>query len=185
MEGSARRQVLRDPGVAPGSAPPRNPALLVRLYPADIDFGPSSRGEPRDRRVVADDLGELFQELVHSPSPLGRERVDRLGQETLETHLPSLVLDDENARREHAVYVGLSKDLRQAAVLLQASGAEMERARDLPEAEHDARKLASPDARDAFGRFMRAEETLASLLGQRLEADRAMTRQMDEAPARG
>jgi hypothetical protein len=105
--------------------------------------------------------------------------------ETLETHLPSLVLDDENARREHAVYVGLSKDLRQAAVLLQASGAEMERARELPEAEHDARKLASPDARDAFGRFVRAEETLASLLGQRLEADRAMTRQMDEAPARG
>jgi hypothetical protein len=103
---------------------------------------------------------------------------------TLESHLPSLDLEDENARKEQAVYSRLARDLRQAAALLRTSGEEMERARDLPEAAHDPEKTASPEAWEAFARLVRAEEMLADLLGQRLEADRAMARGM-EAAARG
>ena len=58
------------PGVTPAEASSR----------PDVGFGFSSYGEPRDRFVIPDDLGELLQEFVHPPVSFGRERADRLGQ---------------------------------------------------------------------------------------------------------
>ena len=48
--------------------------------PAEIGFGLSCSGEPGDRLVVPDGLGELFHELVHPLASLGGERGDGSGQ---------------------------------------------------------------------------------------------------------
>jgi hypothetical protein len=101
--------------------------------------------------------------------------------DTLEAHLAALEIDDENARRERDVYVGLVSEHRHTASLLQRTSGEMEACRTLPLAPHDLEKLASSEARAAFGRFVRAEEDLAALLEQTLERDRAMLAQMGGA----
>jgi hypothetical protein len=120
----------------------------------------------------------------NAPLPALLAEVAASMAKTLESHLPSLDLEDENARKERAVYSRLVRDLRQAAVLLRTSGEEMERARDLPAAAHDLEKAASPEAREAFARSIRAEAALADLLEQRLEANRALARRT-EAAVRG
>jgi hypothetical protein len=98
--------------------------------------------------------------------------------DTLEAHLQALDVDDENARREHDAYVGLVREHRRAAALLQKTSEDMEGCRTLPMAPHDPEKLVSSDARAAFARFVRAEEDFAALLEQTLERDRAMLAQM-------
>jgi hypothetical protein len=101
--------------------------------------------------------------------------------DTLEGHLQALDIDDENARREHDAYVGLVREHRHVAGVLQKTSEEMEACRTLPMAPHDPEKLVSSDARMAFARFVRAEEDLAALLEQTLERDRAMLAQMRRA----
>jgi hypothetical protein len=101
--------------------------------------------------------------------------------DTLEAHLQALDIDDENARRERDVYVGLVREHRRVAALLQETSEEMEACRTLPMAPHDPEKLVSPEARAAFARFVRAEEDLAAVLEQTLERDRAMLAQFPVA----
>ena len=50
------------------------------IGPAEVGFGLSGPGEPGDRLVVTDDLGELFHELVHPLASLGGEADDGAGQ---------------------------------------------------------------------------------------------------------
>jgi hypothetical protein len=98
--------------------------------------------------------------------------------DTLEAHLQALDLEDENARREQDVYVRLVDEQRRIAALLRTTSEEMQRCRTLPMAAHDPEKLASADAREAFARFVGAEEALATLLELTLQRDRAMLGEM-------
>jgi hypothetical protein len=80
--------------------------------------------------------------------------------------MQALPLEDEAARQEHAVYLRLVQEQRQAAGRLRAVAAEMEAARDLPMGAHDEATMRSPAAADAFQRYLQARRKLAALLEQ-------------------
>jgi hypothetical protein len=86
--------------------------------------------------------------------------------DVLRVHLQALELDDEPAREEHAVYLHLVEEQRQAGGRLRAVAAEMAAARDLPMGRHDAQTMRSPEVGDAYQRFVKARHQLADLLGQ-------------------
>ena len=101
--------------------------------------------------------------------------------EVLERHLTALDLGDDNAWAERDVYRTLVEHHRHTAARLHATAEEMRRAGDLPPARHDPALLASEVAADAFGRLVAAEETLLSLLRDRLREDRQMLGDMQRA----
>jgi hypothetical protein len=91
--------------------------------------------------------------------------------DVLRVHLQALELDDEAAREEHAVYLRLVEEQRQAGGRLRAVADEMAAARDLPMGRHDTETMRSPEAGDAYQRFVKARNELADLLGQMAEGD--------------
>jgi hypothetical protein len=91
--------------------------------------------------------------------------------DVLRVHLQALELDDEAAREEHAVYLHLVEEQRQAGGRLRAVAAEMAAARDLPMGRHDTETMRSPEVGDAYQRFVKARTELADLLGQMAERD--------------
>jgi hypothetical protein len=91
--------------------------------------------------------------------------------DVLRVHLQALELDDEAAREEHAVYLHLVEEQRQAGGRLRAVGGEMAAARDLPMGRHDTETMRSPEVGDAYQRFVEARTELADLLGQMAERD--------------
>ena len=92
----------------------------------------------------------------------------------LQAHMQALELDDEPARQEHAVYLRLAEEQRQAAARLRAVAAEMAAARDLPMGRHDEQTMSSPEVGDAFQRFVEAKQELLALLQRMVEDDRRM-----------
>ena len=94
--------------------------------------------------------------------------------DNLQAHMQALELDDEAARQEHAVYLRLVEEQRQAAGRLRAVAAEMAAARDLPMGRHDQTALTSPEVADAFQRFVTAKQQLLALLQQLQEQDRRL-----------
>jgi hypothetical protein len=86
--------------------------------------------------------------------------------DVLRVHLQALELDDEAAREEHAVYLHLVEEQRQAGGRLRAIASEMAAARDLPMGRHDTETMRSPEVGDAYQRFVNARTELADLLGQ-------------------
>jgi hypothetical protein len=99
----------------------------------------------------------------------------------LQAHLQALELDDEAARQEHAVYLRLTEEQRQAAGRLRAVAAEMAAARDLPMGRHDEQTMTSPEVADAFRRLVAAKQELGALLQSTAEGDQRMLAQMDTA----
>jgi hypothetical protein len=93
--------------------------------------------------------------------------------------MAALELDDEPARQEHAVYLRLVEEQRQAAGRLRAVAREMAAARDLPMGRHDAETMRSPEVGDAFRRFVKARQELAALLQGMLEQDQRLLAAMD------
>jgi hypothetical protein len=91
--------------------------------------------------------------------------------DVLRVHLQALELDDEAAREEHAVYLHLVEEQRQAGGRLRAVAAEMAAARDLPMGRHDTETMRSPEVGDAYRRFVEAQTELADLLGRMAERD--------------
>ena len=77
--------------------------------------------------------------------------------DNLQVHMQALELDDEPARQEHAVYLRLAEEQRQAAARLRAVAGEMAAARDLPMGRHDEQTLTSPQVGEAFQRFVKAK----------------------------
>jgi hypothetical protein len=120
--------------------------------------------------------GEGLAENAQLPAKLAE--LTSAMADTLEAHLHSLDLNDENARREQDVYVRLVNEQRRIAALLGRTSEEMQRSRTLPMAAHHPEKLASADAREAFARFVAAEEGLTALLERTLQRDRAMLGEM-------
>src|SRR4051794_24277039 len=103
----------------------------------------------------------------------------------LEVHMRALDRDDPAAAREHDVYERVARSLRAAAADLQAAASEMTGARELPMGRHDAAAMTSPDALEAFERYVGAEDELHALLGARREAMTQMLAAMRAATGPG
>jgi hypothetical protein len=114
----------------------------------------------------------------HSALPAQLAEVTEAMASNLQVHMQALELDDEPAREEHAVYLRLAEEQRQAAARLRAVANEMAAARDLPMGRHDAQTMSSPEVGDAFQRFVKAEQELLALLQGMVEQDRRMLAEM-------
>ena len=99
--------------------------------------------------------------------------------DNLHVHMQALVLDDEPAREEHAVYLRLVEEQRQAAGRLRAVAGEMAAAGDLPMGRHDEQTMRSPEVGQAFRRFIESRRELQALLERMAEEDRQLLAQMD------
>lgn len=113
--------------------------------------------------------GQGLAEHSSLPATLGELTTSVAG--ILEVHLRALDLGDEAARREHGVYLRLAEQHRQTAGELAATGRDMAGQRDLPMGAHDPTVMSSPEAVDAFERFVQAERELLALLQERLRQD--------------
>ena len=96
----------------------------------------------------------------------------------LQVHMQALELDDEPAREEHAVYLRLAEEQRQAAGRLRAIAGDMAAARDLPMGRHDTQTMSSPEVADTFQRFVRAKQELLVLLQRMVEQDQRLLAEM-------
>jgi hypothetical protein len=114
----------------------------------------------------------------HSALPAQLAEVTEAMASNLQVHMQALELDDEPAREEHAVYLRLAEEQRQAAARLRAVANEMAAARDLPMGRHDAQTMSSPEVGDAFQRFVKAKQELLALLEGMVEQDRRMLAEM-------
>jgi hypothetical protein len=107
----------------------------------------------------------------HSALPARLAGVIEAMADILRVHMQALELDDEPAREEHAVYLRLAEEQRQAAGRLRFIAAEMAAAGDLPMGRHDQQTMRSPEVGDAFRRFVEARDELGDLLRQLAEQD--------------
>jgi hypothetical protein len=114
----------------------------------------------------------------HSALPARLAEVTEAMASNLQVHMQALELDDEPAREEHAVYLRLAEEQRQAAARLRAVANEMAAARDLPMGRHDAQTMSSPEVGDTFRRFVKAKQELLDLLQGMVEEDRRMLAEM-------
>jgi hypothetical protein len=119
----------------------------------------------------------------HSALPAQLAEVTEAMADNLMAHMQALELDDEAARQEHAVYLRLAEEQRQAAARLRAVAGEMAAARDLPMGRHDAQTMSSPEVADAFRRFVEARQELLAVLRRMAEQDQRMLAEMRQAPS--
>jgi hypothetical protein len=117
----------------------------------------------------------------HSPLPAKLGELTASVAETLEVHMEALDLQDEDAKREHGVYMGLVQEHRHLAAQLQATGEKMAGYRDLPMGRHDLQVMSSPRAIRAFENFVTVERELLGLLRERVEHDQEMLAEMGGA----
>jgi hypothetical protein len=115
----------------------------------------------------------------HSALPAQLAEVTEAMADNLRVHMQALELDDEPARQEHAVYLRLVEEQRQAAGRLRAVAAEMAAARDLPMGRHDEQAMRSPEVGDAFNRFVKAKRELLVLLQRMADQDQQLLAQMN------
>ena len=115
---------------------------------------------------------------AHAALPARLAEVTEAIASNLQMHMQALELDDEPARQEHAVYLRLAEEQRQAAARLRAVANEMAAARDLPMGRHDAQTMSSPEVGDAFQHLVTAKQELLALLQGMVEQDRRMLAQM-------
>ena len=115
----------------------------------------------------------------YSALPAQLAEVTEAMAENLRVHMQALELDDEPAREEHAVYLRLVEEQRQAAGRLRAVAGEMAAARDLPMGRHDEETMRSPEVGHAFRRFADAKRELLVLLQRMAEQDQQLLAQMN------
>jgi hypothetical protein len=101
---------------------------------------------------------------AHSVLPAKLAELVAAMAENLELHLEALDLTDEDALREHRVYLKLAEELRTSAAQLAAIGDQMAGQRDLPMGRHDERVMSSLEVIAAFDRFIATQQELADLL---------------------
>ena len=94
--------------------------------------------------------------------------------ELLQNHTRSLDLADASAVSERDAYDLLVKAQREIASKLEALAATMRSYRDLPLGKHDEGILIDRRSVDVFASFIRAEETVLSLLQGSAAEHRAM-----------
>ena len=115
----------------------------------------------------------------HSVLPARLAEVIEAMADNLMAHMGALELDDEPARQEHAVYLRLCEEQRQAAARLRAVAGEMAAARELPMGRHDTQTMTSPEVAHAFQRFVKAKQVLLATLQGMAEQDQRMLAAMD------
>ena len=114
---------------------------------------------------MADAISTCGQGLAaHSALPAKLAELVVSMAENLELHLNALDLTDEDALREHRVYVKLAEGLRTSAAQLAAIGDEMAGHADLPMGRHDEEAMSTLEVIEAFERFVRVQQELADLL---------------------
>jgi hypothetical protein len=116
----------------------------------------------------------------HSELPARLAEVVEAMADNLRVHMAALELDDEPAREEHAVYLRLVEEQRQAAGRLRGVAGEMAAARDLPMGRHDQQTMTSPEVADAFRHFIGAKQELAATLQRMAEGDQRLLAAMDD-----
>jgi hypothetical protein len=114
----------------------------------------------------------------HATLPAAVARLMAATAAMLDVHQKALVLEDENARREHDAYVKLAQAHRLVANQLQATAEQMAGYRDLPMGAHDRAVLMSSESADTFRAFVRQEQELLNLLQISHERDRKMLDEM-------
>ena len=119
----------------------------------------------------------------HSELPARIAEVTEAMADNLRVHMQALELDDQAARQEHAVYLHLVEEQRQAAGRLRAVAGEMAAARDLPMGRHDPQTMLSPEVAAAFRRFVTARQELLAVLQRMAEQDQRMLAEMGQAPS--
>jgi hypothetical protein len=119
----------------------------------------------------------------NSALPAQLAEVTEAMADNLMAHMQALELDDEPAREEHAVYLRLTEEQRQAAARLRAVAGEMAAARDLPMGRHDTQTMTSPEVAEAFQRFVKAKQELLALLQRMAEQDQRLLAQMQGPPS--
>jgi hypothetical protein len=119
----------------------------------------------------------------NSALPAQLAEVTEAMADNLMAHMQALELDDEPARQEHAVYLRLCEEQRQAAARLRAVAGEMAAARELPMGRHDAQTMTSPEVAHAFQRFVKAKQELLALLQRTAEQDQRLLAQMQGPPS--
>jgi hypothetical protein len=115
----------------------------------------------------------------HAALPAQLAEVIEAMAEVLRVHMQALELDDEPAREEHAVYLRLVEEQRQAGGRLRSVAAEMAAARDLPMGRHDPEAMRSPEVAQAYRHFIEARNQLADLLGRMAEQDQRLVAEME------
>ena len=114
----------------------------------------------------------------HAVLPAQLAEVVEAMADNLQAHMQALELDDEPAREEHAVYLRLAEEQRQAAGRLRAIADEMAAARDLPMGRHDTQTMTS--SRSATpARFVKAKQELLVLLQQMVEQDQQLPAELE------
>jgi hypothetical protein len=101
----------------------------------------------------------------------------------LELHMKALDVTDRNSSKEFDAYRQLANEHREVAARLHTTGSEMAGYRDLPMGKHDPKAMAAPAVVDAFEKFVKLEQELATLLEKRLKHDRQLLIQMRAAGA--
>jgi hypothetical protein len=119
----------------------------------------------------------------NSALPAQLAEVTEAMADNLMAHMQALELDDEPARQEHAVYLRLCEEQRQAAARLRAVAGEMAAARELPMGRHDTQTMTSPEVAHAFQRFVKAKQELLALLQRTAEQDQRLLAQMQGPPS--
>ena len=119
----------------------------------------------------------------HAVLPAQLAEVVEAMADNLQAHMQALELDDEPAREEHAVYLRLAEEQRQAASRLRAIAGEMAAARDPPMGRHDTQTMTSPEVANAFQRFVKDKQELLALLQRMVEQDQRMLAEMRQAPS--
>ena len=114
----------------------------------------------------------------HSALPAQLAEVTEAMADNLQVHMQALELDDEPARQEHAVYLRLAEEQRQAAARLRAIAGDMAAARDLPMGRHDTQTMSSPEVAHAYQRFVKARQELLAVLQRMAEQDQRMLAEM-------
>jgi hypothetical protein len=117
----------------------------------------------------------------HSPLPAKLADLTESVAVILELHMKALDVTDPNSSKEFEAYRQLANKHRDVAAQLHTTATEMAGYRDLPMGKHDAKAMASPAAVDAFERFVKLEQELATLLERRLKDDRQLLIQMRAA----
>jgi hypothetical protein len=114
----------------------------------------------------------------HSVLPAKLAELTASLADNLDVHTKALDRTDENAEREHGVYLKLVREHRKIAALLDATAEEMAASRDLPMGRHDAKAMSSPAVVEAFERFVEIERELVGLLQERVREDGKLLAEM-------
>jgi hypothetical protein len=114
----------------------------------------------------------------HSVLPAKLAELTASLADNLDVHTKALDRTDENAEREHGVYLKLVREHRKIAALLEATATEMAGYRDLPMGRHDPKAMSSPAVVEAFERFVELERELVGLLQERVREDAKLLAEM-------